>query len=98
MMGLLKLIPDWGKVAAGGVLGALLAVGPVYLVGKSAGRADVAAQAAKDALSRIEQRERNDANFKTMPAIERCRAIMRDSGLPVSECDQRSGVSGDPVR
>ena len=98
MIALLGLLPDWGKFAAGGVLGALLAVGPVYLVGKSAGRADVAAQAAKDALNRIEQREKNDANFKAMPAIERCRAIMRDSGLPVSECDQRGGVSGDPVR
>lgn len=98
MMALLAVIPDWGKIVAGGVLGALLAVGPVYLVGKSAGRAEIAAQAAKDALNRIEQREKNDAKFRDMSSIERCRAIMRDSGLPVSECDQRSGVSGNPVR
>lgn len=98
MIALLKLIPDWGKIVAGGVLGALLASGPVYLMGKSAGRTEAAAQAAKEALARIETREKNDANFKAMPAIERCRAIMRDSGLPVSECDQRSGISGDPVR
>lgn len=87
MMALLKLLPDWGKLAAGGVLGALLAVGPVYLVGKSAVRTEIAAQAAKDALNRIENREKNDAKFKSLSAADRCRAIMRDSGLPVSECD-----------
>lgn len=87
MMALLGLIPNWGKIAAGGVLGALLAFGPAYLVGKSAGRTESAAQAAKDALKRIEERDKNDAKFKNMSTIERCRAIMRDSGLPVSECD-----------
>lgn len=85
MMGL--SIGDALKIGAGAVLGALLATGPVFLYARNFERATIAAKATKDALNRIEQREKNNAAFKDMPDIERCRAIMRDSGLPVSECD-----------
>lgn len=78
---------DWPKIAAAGVAGALLASGPVFLYGKSIGRAGVELQAAKSALERIEQLEKNNANFKRLPGRDRCVIFMRDSGLPIEQCD-----------
>ncbi|AHJ10724.1 hypothetical protein P106B_41 [Rhizobium phage vB_RglS_P106B] len=84
---LLGLIPNWMRMLGAGVLGALVAFGPIYLYGKSAGKTEAAAQAAKAALNRIQEMERHDAKFRTLPARDRCIIFMRDSGLPVSNCD-----------
>lgn len=84
---LLGLIPNWMRMLGAGVLGALLAFGPVFLYGKSAGKTEMQAQAAKAALNRIEAMEKANAKFKTLPARDRCIVFMRDSGLPISECD-----------
>lgn len=79
----LKIAP----YAAAAVAGALLTFGPVYLTGKSAGRAERDAKAAKTALERIEQLDRNNESFKRGSDRDRCVIFMRDSRLPVSNCD-----------
>jgi hypothetical protein len=86
MMGL-SLIPDWAKMAAGAALGALVASGPVFLYGRSSGCADAQLAAAKTALDRITEMDKNDAKFKTLSARDRCIVFMRDSGLPIDGCD-----------
>lgn len=52
--------------------------------GRQAERAAAIALAAK----RIKERDQNDAEFRKLPARDRCIAFMRDSGLPVgNNCD-----------
>jgi hypothetical protein len=78
---------DWIKIGAGVALGASLMVLPAYLNGKSAGRAEIEAEAARNALERIETLENNNAKFKNGSDRDRCLIFMRDSGLPDEECD-----------
>lgn len=85
MIGLLDAV----KVGAGAILGAALIAGPVYLSGKSEGRVEAAAIAAAEAINRIQDLEKNNANFRALPSRDRCLVLMRDSGLPDSECGQR---------
>lgn len=79
-----------GRVAMGALASAALITG-VYAyahhVGYSSGQEDTRIAAAKEALERVQKMEKNSAAFKNLPALERCRAIMRDSGLPASNCD-----------
>jgi hypothetical protein len=42
-----------------------------------------------EAGKRITEMETNDEAFRNLPALERCRALLRDSGLPEHECDKR---------
>jgi hypothetical protein len=42
-----------------------------------------------EAGKRITEMETNDEAFRKLPALERCRAFMRDSGLSIDHCDQR---------
>lgn len=85
MIGLLDAI----KIGAGAVLGAALITGPVYFYGKSEGKDAAAAKAAAEAIIRVQQLEKSNAKFRTLSAHDRCLVLMRDSGLPDSECDQR---------
>lgn len=90
---ILKLIPDWLKLPLAGVLGivlgAALAYYPSKLVGAREERQSQQIKAAKEALDRINTLEKNNANFRNLPAFERCRVFMRDSGLPADDCGQR---------
>jgi hypothetical protein len=59
---------------------------------RAAFKAGVASEQTKariEAGNRIKDMETNDEAFRKLPALERCRAFMRDSGLPVSHCDER---------
>lgn len=79
-----------GRVAMGALAGAALITG-VYLYADyqayQRGVNDTRVAAAKEALERVQKMEKNNAAFKNLPALERCRAIMRDSGLPAGNCD-----------
>jgi hypothetical protein len=55
--------------------------------GKGLGRAEAAAEAAKLALERVQELEKNNANFKNLSDRDRCLVFMRDSGLPENNCD-----------
>lgn len=88
-----KLIPDSLKLPAvaalGVILGAALAYYPSKLVGAREERQSQQIKAAKEALDRINSLEKNNANFRNLPARDRCLVFMRDSGLPEDSCDQR---------
>ncbi|KQR27243.1 hypothetical protein ASF91_19705 [Rhizobium sp. Leaf155] len=85
------LIPTWLKITAGGVLGALALSAASYTLGKhhgaSTARAAMQIEAAKNALDRVTQLEKNNATFRSLTPRHRCLAFMRDSGLPDSACD-----------
>lgn len=85
MFGLL----DYLKLLAGFALGAAISAAPVYFYGKSVQRSEARAEAALDALKRIEDMEKNNADFLALPDRERCLVFMRDSGLPDDLCDVR---------
>jgi len=78
---------DWIKLGAGAVIGACLAFYPAKLIGRSEGRAAVQAEAAKEALERIDNLEKNNASFRKLSDRDRCLVFMRDSGLQDSACD-----------
>ena len=75
--------------ALGGLLVAALIVGSSYTYGKAVGRQGAAVEAANNALDRIEDMERNNADFLALPDRERCLVFMRDSGLPEDHCAER---------
>jgi hypothetical protein len=78
---------DLAKIGAGAALGALLAFYPAKLIGRSEGRAAIQSEAAKEALQRIDNLEKNNASFRKLSDRDRCLVFMRDSGLPDSACD-----------
>ncbi len=78
---------DYLKLGAGAALGAMLAFNPAKLIGRSEERAAVQAEAAKEALARIDNLEKNNASFRKLSDRDRCLVFMRDSGLPDSACD-----------
>jgi hypothetical protein len=39
-----------------------------------------------EAGKRIVEMEKHNAEFRKLPAVDRCRAFMRDSGLPERHC------------
>lgn len=80
---------DYIKFGAGFLVGASLALAPAFFYGKSVGRDAERLEAAKNAIERIDQMGKNNANFLKLPSHERCVVFMRDSGLPVNECDKR---------
>lgn len=88
---LLGLIPDSLKLPVIGglglVLGASLMFYPAKWIGASSERQAAQIRAAAEALDRIQDLEKNNANFRNLPARERCLVFMRDSGLPESSCD-----------
>ena len=71
-------------VAAGALLAAAFGI---YAAGKSAGKNETRVEAAKEAVERITDMEKSNANFRNLPARERCLALMRDSGLPADGCN-----------
>jgi len=79
---------NWKLIAIGGAILALftwhkLEVRSAY----NRAVADVRAAAIVEANKRNAERDKNNAEFRKLPARDRCRVIMRDSGLPDSGCD-----------
>ncbi len=77
------------KLGAGALVGISVAAFPIYVKGKSAGREETRAEAAMEALARIESMEERNAIFSKLPDRERCRVLLRDSELPIEACDKR---------
>ncbi len=82
-----KLVPGWVKLGAATVLGAALLSIASFQVGKREGKSAVQIEAAKEAVGRINNLEKNNASFRNMSDRHRCLVFMRDSGLPDSACD-----------
>lgn len=81
------LIPNWLKIAAGGLLCVVLLSSGSYWLGKREGLSEAQIEAAKEALDRINELEKNNASFRSLTDRGRCLVFMRDSGLPDSACD-----------
>ncbi len=77
----------WLKIAAVGLLCAVILSTGAYQLGKREGRSETQIEAAKEALDRINTLEKNNASFRKLPDRDRCLVFMRDSGLPDSACD-----------
>lgn len=82
-----KIIPGWVKLGAAAVLGAALLSIASFQVGKREGKSHAQIEAAKEAVNRINNLEKNNASFRNMSGRHRCLVFMRDSGLPDSACD-----------
>ena len=82
-----KLITGWVKLGAAAVLGAALLSTVSFQVGKREGKSAAQIEAAKEAVNRINNLEKNNASFRNMSDRHRCLVFMRDSGLPDSACD-----------
>jgi hypothetical protein len=54
---------------------------------RNEGRELERAAARIEAAKRIQDMEKNNAQFRSLSARDRCLAFMRDSGLPASHCD-----------
>lgn len=74
-----------GTAVAVAIVAAAYAFG--HHTGYSSAGEDMRVAAIKDAVKRVGDMEKNNAAFKNLPALERCRAIMRDSRLPAGNCD-----------
>lgn len=82
-----NLIPGWVKLGAAAVLGAVLLSIASFHVGKREGKSVAQIEAAKEAVNRINNLEKNNASFRNMSDRHRCLVFMHDSGLPDSACD-----------
>ena len=63
-----------------------LLVWSAHSQGFKAGVASEQTKARIEAGKRITEMETNDEAFRKLPAADRCRAFMRDSGLPEQHC------------
>ncbi len=84
MFGLL----DWLKIAAGAALGALIASGPLYLLGTHNGRQQAAVARLQAGVDAYVKREGIDHEVDGM---ERYRICLDLGGLP-NDCEQLRGV------
>lgn len=82
-----RIIPGWVKLGTAAVLGAALLSIASFHVGKREGKSAAQIEAAKEAVNRINNLEKNNASFRNMSDRHRCLVLMRDSGLPDSACD-----------
>jgi putative SOS response-associated peptidase YedK len=81
------LIPGWLKIGAAAVAVAALLSAASFQIGKREGKSIAQIEAAKAALNRINNLEKNNASFRSLSDRHRCLVFMRDSGLPDSACD-----------
>lgn len=77
----------WIPGIIGAIVGAGLMAVPACVYGERTERDQAAIETGKAALERIQNLEKNNANFETLSDRDRCLLFMRDSGLPDSACD-----------
>lgn len=87
MIGFLSLIPNSLKFAAGAALAVVAAWYAGNWNGARVEASAAEARAVKAALERIQELEKNNAEFKTLDARGRCLVFARDSGLQDDICD-----------
>lgn len=77
----------WAGIAAG-----LAVLGGLWYVDRAAytrGVTDTQQKAQVEAVRRVTDMEKTNEKFRALSPLDRCRALLRDSGLPVNECDKR---------
>jgi hypothetical protein len=88
-MAFLALIPSWLRTVIICAAIGIAAFAAGHWRGEATERADARLEAHEEALQRIQNMEKNNADFLGLPDRERCLVFMRDSGLPDSACDGR---------
>jgi hypothetical protein len=83
------LMLTWLKIGAGALLGALVASGPVYLLGKHQGRQEAAVAALQASLDAIQKREDIDHEVDRADLIDICVEL---GGVRADCRDQLRGV------
>lgn len=83
ILGAASRVPWWVWAA----LGAAFVVWRVEQYGFERGRSHERVAATIEAAKRIQEMEKNNAEFRSLSARERCLAFMRDSGLPDTGCN-----------
>lgn len=78
---------DYLKIGVGVLAGAALVAVPACRYGQTQEREAAQIRESKKALERIVEMEENNENFLALPDRERCVRFMRDSRLPISNCD-----------
>ena len=68
-------LATWLKLGAGAVAGALLAAGPIYLIGKHDGRQAERAQILTRSVEILRERNATDDQIKGMDDAALCRAL-----------------------
>lgn len=85
------MMPGFIISLPGKILSAIAIVSIAYGIGqwqgRSAATAKAEARAVKLALERIQELEKNNAEFKSLDAHNRCLVFARDSGLQDDICD-----------
>ena len=90
---MIALLDHW-KIALAAILGAMVAYGPVYYLGKTAGRNEAAMSALENTVAVLKSRELTNAEITRSDAAVLC----ADFGLPDSErleCVRRLAEAGN---
>ena len=80
-------IPLWLKIGVAIILTVLAAYQFGRWIGANDARVAAQMEAIKEASSRISNMEKNNADFRSKSARDRCLVLMRDSELPDTGCD-----------
>lgn len=78
------MIFNWLQIGAGAALGALVAFGPAYLLGKHEGHQQAAVTALEATVKALHDRDDINASISTADAVDLC----RDFGLSVDQADE----------
>lgn len=85
---MLKLLPEWLKIGGSITIGAMLAFGPAYLYGKSAGRADERVAALTKSVEILRERNVIDEDVSSSDAANLCGSYGL-SDIEQAECMRR---------
>lgn len=80
------------QIGAGVALGALIASGPFYLYGKSAGRQQAVVEQLKSDVQAERDRNQSDAKLQALSDFDLCVQSLRSRGMPVDACEQLRGI------
>ncbi len=75
---------NWLQIGAGAALGAFVAFGPAYLLGKREGRQQAAVTALEATVKALHDRDEINAAISTADAVDLC----RDFGLSVDQAGE----------
>jgi hypothetical protein len=84
MWAFISLLPDWVKLPAAGLLGALVVSPGVFLYGKHEGRQQAAVAALEASVKQLRKRNDIDGQVSASDAAYLC----HDFGLPDDEIDE----------
>ena len=92
MMALLGLIPNWAKLAAGVVMGAIVLGSAAYFAGKREGTQQAAVQQLQSDIKAERERIASDAKVQALSDYDFCIQSLRSRRMPADACEQLRGL------